>query len=116
MEFIDHLEIFYWEECEGYGLRTTKTIRKGEVILLEPVIELPNMAIENNILQDYVFEDGVNEYISYLVHKGCYLNETREVPPNAEHGFRYDERTERSIFELTATADIEKGQQIFIEY
>ena len=98
----------------GRGVFTTENITKGTVIEIAPVIEL-NAAerehVEKTLLYDYIFEWGED-------HKGAavalgYVSIYNHVPdPNCSYQMDFENQT----ITITTIKDIQKGQELFINY
>ncbi|TGB04850.1 SET domain-containing protein [Halobacillus salinus] len=94
------------------GVFATKEIPKGELIHQAPVIPYPNeehQHIEKTMLADYAFEYGEN-HSAFVLGYGMMFNHSYE--PNAEYRINFETHT----FDFYAYRDIEKDEQIFINY
>jgi SET domain-containing protein len=98
----------------GRGVFTTENITKGTVIEIAPVIEL-NAAerehVEKTLLYDYIFEWG-EEHKGAAVALG-YVSIYNHVPdPNCSYQMDFENQT----ITITTIKDIQKGQELFINY
>ncbi|RWZ60538.1 SET domain-containing protein-lysine N-methyltransferase [Halobacillus fulvus] len=94
------------------GVFTTKTIKRDELIHEAPVIPYPNSEhphIEKTMLADYAFEYGEN-HSAFLLGYGMMFNHS--YTPNAYYRINF----ERHTFDFYAVRDIEKDEEIFINY
>lgn len=94
------------------GVFATIDIEKGTLIHEAPVIPYPNkdhVYIEKTILDDYVFEYGIN-HTAIVLGYGMLFNHSYE--PNATYDINFDNHT----FEFYAYKDIKAGEEILINY
>jgi uncharacterized protein len=94
------------------GVFATIDIVKGELIHVAPVIPYPNrehVFIENTILDDYVFEYGIN-HTAIVLGYGMLFNHSYK--PNATYDIKFENHT----FEFYAYTDIKAGEEILINY
>ncbi|MBY0203873.1 SET domain-containing protein [Paenibacillus cucumis (ex Kampfer et al. 2016)] len=94
------------------GVFATVDIAKGQLIHQAPVVPYPNEDhehIEKTILEDYVFEYGVN-HTAILLGYGSLINHSYE--PNATYDINFENHT----FDFYAYKDIKAGEEILINY
>ena len=94
------------------GVFATRDIKKGEIIHVAPVIPYPNREhefIEQTVLDDYVFEYGVN-HTAVVLGYGMLFNHS--YTPNADYDINFTNHT----FEFFAHTDIKKGEEALINY
>ncbi|OPA76849.1 SET domain-containing protein-lysine N-methyltransferase [Paenibacillus selenitireducens] len=94
------------------GVFATCDIPKGALIHEAPVIPYPNEDhefIEKTILDDYVYEYGVN-HSAVLLGYGSLFNHS--YTPNAVYDINFDQHT----FDFYAHTDIKAGEEILINY
>ncbi|MFT4413772.1 SET domain-containing protein [Fredinandcohnia humi] len=94
------------------GVFATRDIKKGELIHEAPVIPYPNdqhKYIEKTVLDDYVFEYGIN-HSAIVLGYGMLFNHSYE--PNATYDINFDKHT----FDYFAYKDIKAGEEILINY
>lgn len=94
------------------GVFATCDIPKGTLIHEAPVIPYPNedhKFIEQTILDDYVYEYGVN-HSAVLLGYGSLFNHS--YTPNAVYDINFDQHT----FDFFAYTDILAGEEILINY
>jgi hypothetical protein len=115
----EHIEIDTYEG-KGWGLKTTKLIKAGEIVYDFPVCKLP----ENNVRVLSVFGEKIIDPGVYLskfaiIHKifpywDCFINHSDA--PNAVHDFKFKIKNNRIYSNLVATEDINPGDEILINY
>jgi SET domain-containing protein len=94
------------------GVFATRDIAKGELIHEAPVVPYPNdqhKFIEQTVLEDYVYEYGIN-HSAIVLGYGMLFNHSYE--PNAT----YDISFEKHTFDYYAYKDIKAGEEILINY
>jgi uncharacterized protein len=94
------------------GVFATIDIAKGELFHVAPVIPYPNVEhilIENTVLDDYVFEYGIN-HSAIVLGYGMLFNHS--YTPNATYDIKFENHT----FEFYAYTDIKAGEEILINY
>ena len=94
------------------GVFATRNIKKGELIHEAPVVPYPNaqhVHIEKTVLDDYVFEYGIN-HTAVVLGYGMLFNHS--YTPNAT----YDIDFSKHIFSFYAYKDIKAGEEILINY
>jgi len=94
------------------GVFATQDIKKGTLFHEAPVIPYPNeqhQYIEKTVLDDYVYEYGIN-HSAIVLGYGMLFNHSYE--PNAT----YDISFEKHTFDYYAYKDIKAGEEIFINY
>lgn len=94
------------------GVFATQDIKKGELIHSAPVIPYPNAQhkyIEKTVLDDYVYEYGIN-HSAIVLGYGMLFNHSYE--PNAT----YDISFEKHTFDYFAYKDIKAGEEVTINY
>jgi SET domain-containing protein len=94
------------------GVFATRDITKGELIHEAPVIPYPNAQhkyIEKTVLDDYVYEYGIN-HSAIVLGYGMLFNHSYE--PNATYDINFDKHT----FDFYAYKDIKAGEEILINY
>lgn len=94
------------------GVFATRDIEKGELIHEAPVIAYPNDQhehIEKTLLEDYVFEYGIN-HTALLLGYGMLFNHSYD--PNATYDIIFENHT----FNYYAYKDINAGEEILINY
>lgn len=94
------------------GVFATQDIKKGTLFHEAPVIPYPNeqhQYIEKTVLDDYVYEYGIN-HSAIVLGYGMLFNHSYE--PNAT----YDISFEKHTFDYYAYRDIKAGEEIFINY
>lgn len=97
---------------KGRGVFAQRDFKKGEVIEICHVFEVPHKAVENvNNLQDYFF-DWDEENKIYASLSGCGLFYNHSYEPNAN----YEEDIKNKIMKFIAVKDIKKGEEILINY
>jgi SET domain-containing protein len=94
------------------GVFATRDIAKGELLHEAPVIPYPNSQhkwIEKTILDDYVYEYGIN-HSAIVLGYGMLFNHSYQ--PNCT----YDISFEKHTFSFFAYTDIKAGEEILINY
>jgi len=94
------------------GVFATQDIKKGTLFHEAPVVPYPNeqhQYIEKTVLDDYVYEYGIN-HSAIVLGYGMLFNHSYE--PNAT----YDISFEKHTFDYYAYRDIKAGEEIFINY
>jgi SET domain-containing protein len=94
------------------GVFATRDIVKGELIHEAPVIPYPNDQhefIEQTVLDDYVFEYGIN-HTAVVLGYGMLFNHSYE--PNATYDINFSNHT----FNYYAYTGIKAGEEILINY
>ncbi|MBM6616588.1 SET domain-containing protein [Bacillus suaedaesalsae] len=94
------------------GVFATQDLKKGQLIHIAPVIPYPNeqhQHIEKTLLEDYVFEYGIN-HCALLLGYGMLFNHSYE--PNAYYEIKFENHS----FEFFAYRDIKAGEEVFINY
>ncbi|MFS0861960.1 SET domain-containing protein [Fredinandcohnia sp. 179-A 10B2 NHS] len=94
------------------GVFATRDIKKGELIHSAPVVPYPNEQhkyIEKTVLDDYVYEYGIN-HSAIVLGYGMLFNHSYE--PNAT----YDISFEKHTFDYFAYKDIKAGEEVTINY
>ncbi|PKG24634.1 SET domain-containing protein [Niallia nealsonii] len=94
------------------GVFATQDIKKGTLFHEAPVVPYPNeqhQYIEKTVLDDYVYEYGIN-HSAIVLGYGMLFNHSYE--PNAT----YDISFEKHTFDYYAYKDIKAGEEIFINY
>ncbi|ASN03540.1 SET domain-containing protein [Virgibacillus necropolis] len=94
------------------GVFATKDIPKGTLIHEAPVIPYPNdqhKFIERTILDDYVFEYGIN-HTAVVLGYGMLFNHS--YTPNATYDISFTKHT----FDYYAYTGIKVGEEILINY
>ncbi|WP_456276858.1 SET domain-containing protein [Bacillus sp. AK128] len=94
------------------GVFATQDIKKGELFHEAPVVPYPNdqhKYIEKTVLDDYVYEYGIN-HSAIVLGYGMLFNHSYK--PNAT----YDISFEKHTFDYFALRDIKAGEEILINY
>jgi SET domain-containing protein len=98
----------------GRGVFARRDIRKGELIERSPVVVVPReqwKKIDETILSNYVFDWGETEEDA-AVALGYVSIYNHSYTPNAE----LTECLDDLIIEVSALQDIQKGEEIFVNY
>lgn len=94
------------------GVFATCDIKKGTLFHEAPVVPYPNEQhkyIERTVLEDYVYEYGIN-HSAVVLGYGMLFNHSYE--PNATYEINFDKHT----FDYYAYKDIKAGEEILINY
>lgn len=94
------------------GVFATCDIKKGTLFHEAPVVPYPNdqhKYIEKTVLEDYVYEYGIN-HSAVVLGYGMLFNHSYE--PNATYEINFDKHT----FDYFAYKDIKAGEEILINY
>ncbi|HEO8422120.1 TPA: SET domain-containing protein-lysine N-methyltransferase [Yersinia enterocolitica] len=94
------------------GVFATCDIKKGTLFHEAPVVPYPNdqhKYIERTVLEDYVYEYGIN-HSAVVLGYGMLFNHSYE--PNATYEINFDKHT----FDYYAYKDIKAGEEILINY
>jgi uncharacterized protein len=94
------------------GVFATVDIKKGELFHVAPVVPYPNKEhehIEKTVLEDYVYEYGIN-HSAIVLGYGMLFNHSYE--PNATYDINFNNHT----FEYYAYRDIKAGEEVLINY
>ncbi|MFS0658100.1 SET domain-containing protein [Niallia alba] len=94
------------------GVFATCDIEKGTLFHEAPVVPYPNdqhKYIEKTVLEDYVYEYGIN-HSAVVLGYGMLFNHSYE--PNATYEINFDKHT----FDYFAYKDIKAGEEILINY
>ncbi len=94
------------------GVFATRDIAKGELLHEAPVIPYPNsehILIEQTVLEDYVYEYGIN-HSAIVLGYGMLFNHSYK--PNCTYEISFETHT----FSYYAYTDIKKGEEILINY
>ncbi|MCB5239999.1 SET domain-containing protein [Niallia circulans] len=94
------------------GVFATCDIKKGSLFHEAPVVPYPNdqhKYIEKTVLEDYVYEYGIN-HSAVVLGYGMLFNHSYE--PNATYEINFDKHT----FDYFAYKDIKAGEEILINY
>jgi len=94
------------------GVFATSDIKKGTLFHEAPVVPYPNdqhKYIEKTVLEDYVYEYGIN-HSAVVLGYGMLFNHSYE--PNATYEINFDKHT----FDYFAYKDIKAGEEILINY
>ncbi|UFT98801.1 SET domain-containing protein [Radiobacillus kanasensis] len=94
------------------GVFAKSDIKKGVSFHIAPVIPYPNKQhelIEHTVLEDYVFEYGIN-HTAVVLGYGMLFNHS--YTPNADYKINFHDHT----FEFFAHKDIKAGEEILINY
>jgi len=97
----------------GNGVFTNKSIKNGQNIEICPIIKINNKFLfqQGNILNDYIFNDPLNDDNKILVFGyGSIYNHSND--PNVD--YYYDNDNNKMIFK--AIKDINKDSELFISY
>lgn len=98
----------------GRGVFTTESIEKGTVIEIAPVIVLNAVErshVENTLLYDYIFEWG-EDHKAAAVALG-YISIYNHMPdPNCAYQMDFEHQT----ITITTLQNIQKGEELFINY
>jgi len=96
------------------GVFANKLIKQGQIIEVAPALVIPKSqseSVEMTTLSDYVFEWGDDgESLAIALGYGSLYNHS--YSPNAEYCQDFDAK----LFEITALKDIQKGEEININY
>lgn len=98
----------------GRGVFTTKTLRKGEIIEVSPVIVLTEQerkTIEKTLLFHYVFEWG-NDKKKACVALGYVSMYNHNYTANCEYEMDYKKRE----MTIKTVRDVKKGEELFVNY
>jgi SET domain-containing protein len=114
-----HIEIDIYE-IKGWGIKTTKPIKSGEIIYEFPICKLPEHSVrvmsvfgERIIDPDIHLSKFARKY-GIFAYWDCFLNHSYE--PNAIHDFKFKIKNGRMHSTLIALKDIESGSEILIDY
>jgi hypothetical protein len=94
------------------GVFATCDIKKGQLFHEAPVVPYPNdqhKYIEKTVLDDYVYEYGIN-HSAIVLGYGMLFNHSYE--PNATYDINFSKHT----FDYFAYKDIKAGEEILINY
>ncbi|MBM7659885.1 SET domain-containing protein [Bacillus mesophilus] len=94
------------------GVFATCDIKKGQLFHEAPVVPYPNEQhkyIEKTVLDDYVYEYGIN-HSAIVLGYGMLFNHSYE--PNATYDINFSKHT----FDYFAYRDIKAGEEILINY
>jgi SET domain-containing protein len=94
------------------GVFATQDIAKGVLLHVAPVVPYPNSQhkyIEKTVLDDYVYEYGIN-HSAIVLGYGMLFNHS--YTPNATYDINFSNHT----FEFYAYTDIVAGEEILINY
>ena len=94
------------------GVFATCDIKKGTLFHEAPVVPYPNdqhKYIEKTVLEDYVYEYGIN-HSAVVLGYGMLFNHSYE--PNATYEINFDKHT----FDYFAYKDIKADEEILINY
>lgn len=94
------------------GVFATCDIKKGTLFHEAPVVPYPNdqhKYIERTVLEDYVYEYGIN-HSAVVLGYGMLFNHSYE--PNATYEINFDKHT----FDYYAYKDIKAGEEVLINY
>ena len=94
------------------GVFATCDIKKGTLFHEAPVVPYPNEQhkyIERTVLEDYVYEYGIN-HSAVVLGYGMLFNHSYE--PNATYEINFDKHT----FDYYAYKDIKASEEILINY
>lgn len=115
----EHIEIDTYEG-KGWGLKTTKLIKAGEIVYHFPICKLP----EYNVRVLSVFGERIinpSVHLSKFARKygifpywDCFLNHSDQ--PNAVHDFKIKLKNNKIYSSLVALEDINPGSEILINY
>lgn len=115
----EHIEIDTYDG-KGWGLKTTKLIKAGEIVYEFPISKLP----EHDVRVLSVFGERTirpDVYLSTFAIKhgifpywDCFLNNSDE--PNAAHDFKFIIKNNRIYSTLIAVKDISPNSEILINY
>jgi SET domain-containing protein len=97
----------------GNGVFTNKSIKNGQIIEICPIIKINNKFLfqKDNILNDYIFNDPLNDDNKLLVFGyGSIYNHSND--PNVD--YYYDNDNNKMIYK--AIKDINKDSELFISY
>jgi SET domain-containing protein len=94
----------------GLGVFAGKNFEKGQVIEECYTLKMDWDEIKNTILSKYVFNYKGNT-VSLMLGNGSIYNHSST--PNVEHTWSDDEQT---IVEFSAIRNINKGEELFIDY
>lgn len=96
------------------GVFANLNIKRGEIIEICPIIEIPNQEISNiekSILVNYVYFFGKNKD-RMLLALGFGSIYNHSYTPNAEYKIKPSKR----IVQFVATQNIKKGEEITVNY
>lgn len=115
----EHIEIDTYDG-KGWGLKTTKLIKAGEIVYEFPLSKLPEYNVRvlsvfgERIINPTVFLSTFAIKHGIFPYWDCFLNDSDE--PNAVHDFKFKMKNNRIYSTLIAAKDISPGSEIIINY
>lgn len=100
----------------GQGVFLKNLAREGELLWEDIGLLIPNTVAFNNILEDYVYDEGYDHHQVLVLGPGSFLNHNRwaaNVRWVEEEG---EERTFKCKMKYYASRDIAAGEELFIDY
>ena len=97
-----------------FGVFAAQNIKNGELVdqCVGLIFRFPDRVRQNNLLNDYIFEDADTRKSVILLGNGCIYNHANR--PNLERYCPHDE--DDCVHDFMALRPIKKGQELFIDY